>query len=457
MDGVICSAVLQHLGRAELFESVFGIRSLLGEGGRVLISVPEKRSDIKDFRDSNGRYFNGVTPDEFELLFERAGFTCIYKESSPDASGRIQVTWASMLFVLRSTASARPIDLIQSVLSRRERKVATYKFALIRALCAIALTEPHVVRFATDGMVRVPIDRIAERWIDYYWPIFESQHFLPQMNGEDGPRKHLLGFADELRSLLDCYRSRGGLTAFAVDRRSATMQAAVAASHGALLRRLRSVIRSGPVTFAGGARNEALFGYERGFVLVSTPLWRELSLMGHWIQDALVLRWADHVQSLSKRRLSYGGIVERLRISPDASREQAGVREAYRSAGVSRCVWTGRTITGKTMHIDHVIPFSLWHNNDLWNLLPAAKEVNSKKSDLIPATGLLRRRRAEILRCWETTSSIFPERFEREASSQLGARTESREVLLGELFERLVEAAEVTAIQRACERWDPEG
>lgn len=31
--------------------------------------------------------------------------------------------------------------------------------------------------------------------------------------------------------------------------------------------------------------------------------------------------------------------------------------------------------------IDHVIPFALWHNNDIWNLLPAAPAVNTQKSD----------------------------------------------------------------------------
>lgn len=456
VQGVVCSAVLQHLPRAELFEAVFSIRALLEDRGRVLISVPQERADVRDSRDTYGRFFNGVTPDEFELLFERAGFVSIHRDHSRDALGRSHVSWTSMLFELRGGANARPIDLIESVLSRRERKVATYKFALIRALCAIALTEPHVVRFATDGKVRVPIDRIAERWIDYYWPIFESAQFLPQMNGERGAREHRLGFAKELRGLQGSYRA-GGLTAFALDRRKGEMRDRAARMHGKLLAKLRNVIRSGPVTYAGGARGEQLFGYERGSVLVSAPLWRELSLMGHWIQDALILRWADLVQTLSKREVTIERVVERLLVSPDAEREQGDARSVYEAAGIGECVWTGRRITPASMEIDHVIPFSLWRNNDLWNLLPAAKAVNAEKSDRIPATGLLRRRRGAIVECWEAARTAFPSRFEREASAQVGTLATSRGLQLGELFERLVESAEVTALQRACERWEPRG
>jgi very-short-patch-repair endonuclease len=46
-----------------------------------------------------------------------------------------------------------------------------------------------------------------------------------------------------------------------------------------------------------------------------------------------------------------------------------------------------------------VIPFSLWRNNDLWNLLPAHPAVNNAKRDLLPSQSLLRQRR-EALQNW---------------------------------------------------------
>ncbi|MFD2825276.1 HNH endonuclease domain-containing protein [Leeuwenhoekiella polynyae] len=47
--------------------------------------------------------------------------------------------------------------------------------------------------------------------------------------------------------------------------------------------------------------------------------------------------------------------------------------------------------------LDLVIPFSICKNNDLWNLLPAARNVNAAKSDKIPAPELIERQRDRIL------------------------------------------------------------
>lgn len=453
-DGIVCSAVLQHLPRADLFEAVFQIRSLLKERGRVLVSVPEAHGDVTEDRDAYGRLFNGVTPDELELLFERTGFASIGRWAAYDALGRTHVRWVTILLESRAAGAARQIDFIESVLSAREKKVATYKLALIRALCAIALTEPHVARFGIDGKVRVPIRAIAERWIDYYWPLFQSPRFLPQMNGEHKAGHHTVAFSSELASLIEYYGNKGQLTAFAVGRRGAELPTEAALLHRALVGKLQQTIRSGPVHYAGGSLESRMFGYENNQVLIAAPLWRELSLMGHWIQDALILRWAELVNRLAKDEVSVDLVVARLLEAPDAPREQSAAREVYEASDDLECVWTGRSLQQSTFHVDHAIPYSLWRNNDLWNLLPAHRAVNAEKSDSIPATALLRCRRDAIVHCWELTRSRLPHRFENEARAQLGGPG-GASVDLARLFERLVESAEVTALQRACPRWHP--
>ena len=52
-----------------------------------------------------------------------------------------------------------------------------------------------------------------------------------------------------------------------------------------------------------------------------------------------------------------------------------------------------------------MIPFSLWHCNDLWNLLPCDARVNGKKSDKLPERGLLLKRKDAIIYYWEKTRS----------------------------------------------------
>ena len=102
-------------------------------------------------------------------------------------------------------------ELFESVLNR-DKKVATYKLALFRALCDLALTQPHSARWREDGRVAIPIELIGERWILYYWPLFESLTFLPQMNGEWTCKRHQLSFAPHLYQLIETYRGLGGLS-----------------------------------------------------------------------------------------------------------------------------------------------------------------------------------------------------------------------------------------------------
>src|SRR5262249_27309208 len=39
------------------------------------------------------------------------------------------------------------------------------------------------------------------------------------------------------------------------------------------------------------------------------------------------------------------------------------------------CVWTHKPLTGN-FDIDHCLPFSIWPNNDLWNLVPTSPTIN---------------------------------------------------------------------------------
>ena len=76
------------------------------------------------------------------------------------------------------------------------------------------------------------------------------------------------------------------------------------------------------------------------------------------------------------------------------------------------CVWIGKRIGRYAL--DHVIPFSIWKNNDLWNLLPAASNVNAAKSDKIPSPELIERQRDRILEYWEILHKHQQQRFQKE-------------------------------------------
>ena len=61
--------------------------------------------------------------------------------------------WATLFFRYAGTGP-RPIDRIESILNA-DRKVATYKLALIRALCDTALTAWTLARWEPGGKVSI--------------------------------------------------------------------------------------------------------------------------------------------------------------------------------------------------------------------------------------------------------------------------------------------------------------
>lgn len=457
-DGILCSAVLMHLDRSELFDATFRLRGLLRPGGRALVSVPIERRDVgEDGRDPLGRLFNGVAAGELELLFQRVGFRTISRSENDDTLGRKAVRWAVFVFERAhdaDAASPRPLDRIEAVL-RQDKKVASYKLALMRALTDVATSRPRVVRWRHDRRVAVPIGDVADLWIEYYWPLFASGTFLPQMNGEAEAGEHKLGFARPLETLVERFARTGGLAGFLSDLRGGVLAPDAEHTVKDLRAKLRNAIRSGPVHYAGRSTSGALFGYERGWILVDEDLWQEIALMSHWVRDSLLVRWAE----LTARLAGSGGepkepVLRRalgVLLTPAfPERETLQARKVYASLPEPRCVWTGRTL-GAGFDVDHVIPFALWHNNDLWNLLPASPAVNKQKRDRLPTRKLLAERRSAIVDCWQALHEGIPRRFEIELSHLTGR--ESLDIDAG--FESLCEAVEVTAIQRSCERWSP--
>jgi len=457
-DGVLCSAVLQHLPRSALFDAVFSLRRLLRPGGRALVSVPTARGDLDAHgRDPLGRLFTLVAPGELELLFQRTGFRTLSRTVEEDSLARPGVRWAVFVFELAhdaDAASPRPLDRIEAVL-RQDRKVASYKLALMRALTDVATNRARIVRWCDDGRVAVPMDDVAELWIEYYWPLFASGTFLPQMNGEAEARAHKLGFARELEALIRRFSRAGGLAGFLSQRRGGTLGAADRRQLVALRQKLKNAIRSGPVYYAGRSTSGALFDYERGgWILVDEDLWQEISLMSHWVRDSLLVRWAELTA-----RLAGGGddpkeaVLRRARgvllTPPIPERDTAHARQVFSALPERTCVWTGRPL-GRDFDVDHVIPFALWHNSDLWNLLPASRSANNAKRDQLPARRLLLDRRPAIIDCWQALREGLPNRFELELSHLTGQPAVDYDAG----FEALCEAVEVTAIQRSCPRWE---
>jgi SAM-dependent methyltransferase len=455
-DGVICSAVLMHLLKAEILDAAISLRNILKENGKLFLSVPMERIGIdEENRDADGRLFTPLSPDYLQLLFERVGFHLIEKWKTNDGLGREGCSWHVFLFQAHHPNGTRPIDMIEGILNR-DRKTATYKLALFRALSEIATTEFEQAQWVSEGTVGIPISIISEKWLNYYWPLLESPVFIPQIRGEAPGCGKPLAFRSSLSKLIQAYRSDGGQTRFVLDYRTGKLPKNCRSILERVLNQIRNTIIKGPVTYAGGSlESGTIFRYDSQSkkVLMSAAIWRELSLVGHWIQDAVILRWAELTGEISKRGTRPCQVIELLLTSPIPERDVSDAKMTYNRLEFLECAWTGTRMT-KSFAVDHIIPFSLWHNNDLWNLVPVTQPVNISKSDKLPTRELLQKRRDCIIGYWEVLRSVYKPRFDHEALRLIG-QNNLFECWQTPVFQAVSNAVEFTALQRGNERWQP--
>ncbi len=129
-----------------------------------------------------------------------------------------------------------------------------------------------------------------------------------------------------------------------------------------------------------------------------------------------MFKWAEFSVQASKNNLSIDKVINKVLEGPITTRNIAESKRLYKNIlqreGQVYCVWSGRKISN--YDIDHLIPFSVWKNNDLWNLLPSDSKVNNQKSDKIPSPILIERQKDLILTFWEMIYENQSNRFQKE-------------------------------------------
>ena len=297
---------------------------------------------------------------------------------------------------------------------------------------------------------------VAEKWLEYYWPLMESSRFLPQTQGETPDFGKPVAFRTLLNNLIRDYSAAGSLSAYVSDRDSGNFTPEVSAARKKLITKLKNTIIKGPVYYSGGGSSaDKPFNWDKRTqsILISADLWREFALLGHWIRDSILIRWAGESRRMSGEEWKVSEVLDLLLRIPDPERSVNAARVLYTGLDSPECVWTGKTIPGpEKLHVDHAIPFSLWRDNSLWNLLPAAAGANGSKGDKLPTLPLLRKRREVIIGYWQLSHQAYPDRFRREAAGMIGPVPEVNWENL--LFSTFIEAVETTAIRRGSERWN---
>jgi len=183
-------------------------------------------------------------------------------------------------------------------------------------------------------------------------------------------------------------------------------------------------------------------------------------VLGNFIngQDSIIAKWADFCWNSTKNRAKDKSlIISRLTDYPITARQvnesKTYFRNILQNTENIQCVWSGKNIHHSVKYdIDHLLPFSVWRNNDLWNLLPTIPSVNKEKRDRIPSPERLHESRYRIFNYWDILYNANEVRFTREIEQALlGQRISKDWKEIG--IARLKDHSEYLITFRGYEKW----
>ncbi|MEN8139274.1 MAG: HNH endonuclease domain-containing protein [Bacteroidota bacterium] len=343
-----------------------------------------------------------------------------------------------------------------SQILERDAKTATYKFALIKAtIDAISYYDQHIIKDKLHNRVSFSMGLLVEQWLWYYYPLLESDIFLPQLDAETpiGEKGKNIAFRADFENLIKSYSKYGGFKNFYQSYKKYNLPEDIYPILTKLIKSLYSAIENGPIKYLGNSfsqNNYSIYskpeGKNRfvakkgerinsGFLInnlkhVSIPydFYIVLKYMGGFIggRNSIINNWADFIVKTSKNqnnKIKKGYILERLMVHPGSSRDTKLVESYYKKKDELFCVWSGKKIDERfddnKLNVDHVLPFAHYLNNDIWNLLPALKKVNGNKSDKIPTPDLIEKRKDIIVDYWGELHEFFNKSFEDEVRVSL--------------------------------------
>lgn len=321
----------------------------------------------------------------------------------------------------------------------KESKTATYKFALIRSVIeSIHKYDHYCTDVKEDNTKQLPIGLLVIFWIKYYYPILAYKKQIPQITGN----KNSLSFQKHLLPIISHYEESLGFPEFYKDLQNNRIPDTLKEDVIKLIRDINTTIINNPMKYIGSAidKKGEIFKYQNdrkttslkkdlsiinivescGTYTIPKSYYSAFTLLGSYINgdNALLFQWIDfsYRQQINKN-ISKSEIYQVLQTKDEYSRDTKDIKKIYtdlKRKEELKCAWSNKTIKDD-MHIDHIIPYSLWGNNDFWNLLPTKQKYNSSKTDKIPSPNLLLLRKKIIIDYWSKVFNIAPNRFTNEA------------------------------------------
>jgi hypothetical protein len=321
--------------------------------------------------------------------------------------------------------------LIATIL-RHDRKVASYKIALIRSINDVVLGFPHIGPGAVS--IAIPLRTLARFWVAYYWPFVDPRG--PIQQGQRSAGKEDLSFRPSLTRLRQEWEKLVGSShpsdgyflvgEFLSEIRMKAYPEPLVEAFSQVIRTITLAIQQ-PIRYAGPDQYGVFPPPHRWSqiqvtvpsvtclpetcledlcIVVDPELWSGFCDLSLWIEALCIHEWCLFTERLSgaERGIIYGLLTDR----PDNRRPLTWERNQIDILVMEGhgfiCPWTQRHIgPGTAYDIDHLVPVSLYPINEVWNLVPSDREFNQhRKRDRLPGPERLRSAEPILARTYGT-------------------------------------------------------
>lgn len=316
----------------------------------------------------------------------------------------------------------------------RESKDTTYKLALLRGVIDIIQDNSPFV-YPKNDRVYFPLGLLIEKWLVYYYPLLDPENSIIQK--KSGAK--VLAFQIQFQSIISYYKDKGGYSAFYNDLKVKGIPDNIKKEFNSLVSKIKNAITEQPMRYIGSSiyskTQYSIFNFNRNIILIpdfdshnlirdngefSIPheYYEAFKVLGSFIngKDSILFKWAEFSVNASGKTLQVESVLNEVLKNPIEDRNINESKKLYNDMllqhGTVKCVWTNQPL--RKFDVDHLIPFSVWKNNDLWNLLPSNPSTNNNKRDKIPEPELIEKQKDIILDYWHMLLEHHSVRFKKE-------------------------------------------
>ena len=273
----------------------------------------------------------------------------------------------------------------------------TYKMAMAKSLVEISLGNDK-----QEGLVKIPLLDIAEKYLKYYW---NQTIFFDLVQGSNLKKQPIiLQYTKELIELY--YKSIGTNKPIRFERAEKYIEDNLKIEYKECLEKIANGLSKDVAwrfTFIDNVYNDDVYTFNKLDKTIDINAINLLLLKANYedLFDLIDYRWGLILETFN----SSPKINKKVKIIDEQDIKRTDLSKFKKVLDLEnpqrKCFICDEIIDDNDLSIDHVIPWSYLYSDDLWNLVYVHKSCNSSKSNRVPSKSDIKELKERNLRLQE--------------------------------------------------------